>query len=395
MKKNTIITIVVISILICTFYAFYDFTNNFLMTSYYTTTYINEEKEIENNKENKEEEKITNNIFQAYEDKAFQKLQELTLDEKIAQTLIVCNNNDLLTKQLTYNFGGVIFFEKDFKYKKRDQVIEMIQKLQNNSKIPLLTAIDEEGGKVSRISSNSNLVSSPFKSSQELYKENGFNAIKEDVLYKSYILENLGLNLNLAPVVDISTNEDDYMYERSIGLDASLTSIYAKTVIEASKTAKVSYALKHFPGYGNNVDTHKGIAIDNRTYEELVNNDLLPFIEGIKAGAEAILVSHNIVSCIDNEYPATLSKNIHNLLRNDLQFTGVIITDDLSMDALDNYENPEVLALNAGNDLLITSNYEKSFNNIKLGLENNLLNEELLDEIVLRILSWKYYKNLL
>ena len=395
MKKNTIITIVVISILICTFYAFYDFTNNFLMTSYYTTTYINEEKEIENNKENKEEEKITNNIFQAYEDKAFQKLQELTLDEKIAQTLIVRNNNDLLTKQLTYNFGGVIFFEKDFKYKKRDQVIEMIQKLQNNSKIPLLTAIDEEGGKVSRISSNSNLVSSPFKSSQELYKENGFNAIKEDVLYKSYILENLGLNLNLAPVVDISTNEDDYMYERSIGLDASLTSIYAKTVIEASKTAKVSYALKHFPGYGNNVDTHKGIAIDNRTYEELVNNDLLPFTEGIKAGAEAILVSHNIVSCIDNEYPATLSKNIHNLLRNDLQFTGVIITDDLSMDALDNYENPEVLALNAGNDLLITSNYEKSFNNIKLGLENNLLNEELLDEIVLRILSWKYYKNLL
>lgn len=157
MKKNTIITIVVISILICTFYAFYDFTNNFLMTSYYTTTYINEEKEIEN----KEEEKITNNIFQAYEDKAFQKLQELTLDEKIAQTLIVRNNNDLLTKQLTYNFGGVIFFEKDFKYKKREQVIEMIQKLQNNSKIPLLTAIDEEGGKVSRISSNSNLVSSP------------------------------------------------------------------------------------------------------------------------------------------------------------------------------------------------------------------------------------------
>ena len=111
----------------------------------------------------------------------------------------------------------------------------MIKEVQEVSKIPLLTAVDEEGGKVVRISSNKNLVEEPFKSSKELYKEGGFERIKEDTIEKSKVLNNLGLNVNLAPVVDVSTNASDYMYERALGENTELTATYAKTVISASK----------------------------------------------------------------------------------------------------------------------------------------------------------------
>ncbi len=404
MKKNMLLTIIIISILICSFYAFYDIKMNYRKYSTSTTEYtgnnnnnnnvISDKQEEDNTTKDKDTNK-SNGIFADYEELAKQKLKELSIDEKIAQTLLVRNNDALQTEQEQYQFGGIVFFEKDFKNKSRDEVITMISNLQSKSKIPLLTAIDEEGGKVSRISSNPNLTSEPFKSSHDLYVDGGFEAIKSDTLRKSSILSNLGLNLNLAPVVDISTNESDYMYNRSIGLNAEDTGKFAKVVIETSKAESVSYTLKHFPGYSNNADTHKGISIDTRTYEDIINNDLIPFKEGIKAGAEAIMVSHNIVTSIDSKYPSTLSKPIHDLLRNDLKFTGIIITDDLSMAALDEYDNKDVQAIKAGNDLLITSDYKTSFQNIKKGIEDNLITEAELDSIVTRILSWKYYKKLL
>lgn len=411
MKKHMFLYIIIISILICSFYAFYDIKMNYRKYSTSTTEYTLDNKEndkednrVESNINDNDKNEVPdtniniekdNNIFGDYEMVAREKLNELTIDEKIAQTLLVRNSDALQTDQEQYQFGGIVFFEKDFKNKSKEEVITMISNLQNKSKIPLLTAIDEEGGKVSRISSNKNLTPKPFKSSHDLYESGGFDAIKNDTLLKSTILSSLGLNLNLAPVVDISTNESDYIYNRTIGLSAEDTGKFAKTVIEISKAESVSYTLKHFPGYGNNADTHKGISIDTRTYEDIINNDLIPFKEGIKAGAEAIMVSHNIVTSIDSNYPSTLSKPIHDLLRNDLKFTGVIITDDLSMAALDEYDNTEVLAIKAGNDLLITSDYKTSFQNIKNGLANNLITEEELNNIVIRILSWKYYKKLL
>lgn len=339
---------------------------------------------------------IDNGIFSDYYLQAYNKLNELSMDAKIAQMLLVrYQNNNILNIQKEYQFGGYIFFEKDFKGKTKEEVITMIQNIQNVSKIPLLTAIDEEGGIVSRISSNKNLVTTPFKSSQELYNIGGFNAIREDVINKSNILKNLGLNLNLAPVVDVSTNENDYIYKRTLGLDTNLTSIYAETVIEASKNSGVSYTLKHFPGYGNNLDTHKTSSIDYKSYEDLLKYDLPPFISGINKGAEAVMNSHNIVVSIDSVNPASLSSNVHKILREDLNFTGIIITDDLSMGALKDIENIEIRAILAGNDILITSDYKNSFNNIKNGLSNNLITEDNINRIVFRILSWKYYKGLM
>ena len=294
-----------------------------------------------------------------------------------------------------YPIAGFVFFEKDFKDKKVSDVKNMINNLQGTSKIPLLTAVDEEGGKVIRISSNKDLAPEPFKSSKELYNNGGFSKIKEDTIEKSKLLSNLGLNVNLAPVIDISTDPADYMYERSLGEGKDITSNYAKTVIEASKGTQISYTLKHFPGYGNNKDTHTSTSIDNRTYDSIINNDLVPFEICIKSGAEAVLVSHNIVTSIDNVNPAYLSPSIHNILRNRLDFSGVIITDDIAMGATSSIDNAATKALLAGNDLIITTNYQRDIEEIKNAVNKGTIPEELINRVSLIVLAWKYYKGLL
>ncbi len=339
---------------------------------------------------------LDNGIFKDYYYNAYQKLQSLSLSEKIGQVLLVHyqkGENKEIEKK--YQFGGFIFFEKDFQNKTKEEVIKMINDLQKEAKIPLLTAVDEEGGTVTRISHNKNLVENPFKSPQELYREGGFAKIKEDTIQKSQILMELGLNLNLAPVVDVSTDENDYIYKRTLGLPTEYVSKFAETVIEASQNTGVSYTLKHFSGYGNNSDTHKQGSIDNKSYEEILKYDLPPFISGIEKGAEAIMNSHNTVNAIDKENPTSLSKKAHDILRQKLKFTGIVITDDLNMQALKNIQDKEVKALLAGNDLLITSDYEESYNNILKGINNGLLSEEELNHAVFRLLAWKYYKKLI
>ena len=335
-------------------------------------------------------------IFQKYYEQAFQTIKKMSLDEKINQLLLVrYPDADAVSTLKKYQFGGYVFFAKDFKNQTEEQVKEMILKLQSVSKIPILTAVDEEGGTVVRISSNPNLASHPFQSPQTLYHNGGFSMIEKDTLEKSQLLMNLGINLNLAPVVDVSTDPNDYIYDRTLGENTSLTSKYAETVIKASKKFPVSYTLKHFPGYGHNVDTHTKIAIDKRSYHEIVKDSLPPFEAGIQAGAEAVLTSHNMIVNIDHSNPASISIPVHNLLRNQLHFTGIIMTDDLAMEAVSNIPNVTVKALLAGNDLIITTDYEASIYSIKEALEQKLIDESLINRAAFRVIAWKYYKGLL
>ena len=342
--------------------------------------------------------RTTDSIFDQFKDLANKKLQEMTLEEKIGQILLVKYPDDTNIKQIIndYKIGGFIFFEKDFKDKTTEEVQNMMNSLQNMSKIPLLTAVDEEGGDVIRISSNKKLIETEFLSPRQLYLQGGFDLIREDTKRKSAFLEKLGINVNLAPSVDVSTNSTDYIYNRTLGENASLTSTYAKTVIEASKTNNsVSYVLKHFPGYSNNEDSHKGKVVDTRTLDEIRENDLPPFEAGIKSNAEAILVNHNIVQSLDQNNPASLSANVHNFLVADLAFTGITMTDDLSMKAVSSIENVAVKALLAGNDIIITTDYEQSFNDIKKAVDDGIISEKLINEIAHKIISWKYYKGLM
>lgn len=384
MKKLSLIIILIV-VLILTSIGIY---------IYKTQQKVEPEKEVPEQEEEKPQQ-VNTDLFGSYYDEAQKLLDDMTLDEKIAQVLLVRYLDDGKEVLEKYQFGGYLFFEKDFKNKTEEEVKNMIEQLQQVSKIPILTAVDEEGGIVNRISTNPNLVESPFKSSQQLYQEGGLELIKEDTITKSNILSNLGINLNLAPVVDVSTNPSDYMYERSIGQNTQITADYAKTVIEASKNTKVSYTLKHFPGYGNNTDTHTGESVDNRTIENIKENDLPPFISGIKAKAEAVLISHNIVNSIDKNNPASLSESVHKLLTDDLDFNGIIITDAIDMGAITNIENVSSKALKAGNHLIITTNYLESINDIKNAINNNEISIEELDKVVIKILAWKYYKGLL
>lgn len=339
---------------------------------------------------------MDNGIFSKYYILAYNKLKTLSLDEKIGQILLVRYPDSNQAKILEeYKFAGYVFFEKDFRDKTKEEVINMISELQSVSDIPILTAVDEEGGSVVRVSSNKNLASEKFKSPREVYASGGFDAIKEDTINKSKLLKSLGINLNLAPVVDVSTNPSDYMYARSLGEGTDITSTYAKTVIDASRNTGVSYTLKHFPGYGNNADTHTGSSVDSRNYDEIIKNDIPPFKAGVNAGAEAVLVSHNIVNSIDSDNPASLSPLVHNLLRDEVLFTGIVMTDDLSMGATSSIDNAVVKAILAGNDLIITTDYENDIANIKKSISDGSISEDIIDKLAFRVIAWKYYKGLM
>lgn len=341
-----------------------------------------------------------------YMEKAEEKLKELTEDEVIAQLFLVgTHTTSDFEKLKEKQFGGYLFFADFFKDKTEKQIKNEMNEFNQVSKIPLLIAVDEEGGKVVRVSSNKKLISEPFKYSSEVYQNGGFEGIKEDTINKSKFLSNLGINLNLAPVVDICENETDYMYKRSFKQGKELTSIFAKTVIEASKQNNVSYALKHFPGYGNNVDTHKTTSIDERTYDDIYNNDLEPFRVGIEEGAEAILISHNVVTSIDPKNPASLSPKIHKLLREDLKFEGIIITDAMNMGAIVNkYGTEEAIinAISAGNDIIIVTinkaskeSYNDIIEAVKNGINNGKISKQDIYKKAKNIIAWKYYKGML
>ena len=154
----------------------------------------------------------------------------------------------------------------------------------------------------------------------------------------------------------------------------------------------VGSVLKHFPGYGSNGDTHTAAVIDRRTREQLDECDLVPFAAGIRAGATAVLVSHNIVECMDDTLPASLSPEVHRVLREEMGFDGLILTDDLAMDAVkDDTENgpAAVLALQAGNDMVVTSDPAGDIAAVRQALEQGELTWELVETACLRVLQAK------
>ncbi len=338
-------------------------------------------------------------LFHEYKKKGEKALEKMTFEEKAGQMFLVrCPEAEQLELYLSMKPGGFILFGRDFADKTKEQVTEDISYYQESSNIPMIIGVDEEGGTVVRVSSNPLLVKERFKSPQELYAIDGLSEIKRDADEKSRLLLSLGINLNLAPVADVSVNEKDFIYQRAFGKEAAETAEYVKTVVEAMKDSGISSTLKHFPGYGNNVDTHTGSAYDTRPYSQFLNNDFIPFRAGIDSGTESILVSHNIIEAMDNELPASLSKNVIDILRNDMEFTGIIMTDDLSMGAVTQLETefpPEVMAVLAGNDMLITTDFENSFNALLNAVKTGVISTERIDESVLRILQWKYYMNLM
>ena len=317
----------------------------------------------------------------------------MTLEEKVGQMFIArCPETDAAQLAADYHLGGYILFGRDFKDKTAEQVTTDIQSYQDAAEIPLLIAVDEEGGTVNRVSSNPNLRSSPFRSPQSLYSEGGLELVRSDAQEKCRLLESLGININFAPVCDVSQDPADFIYDRTLGRDAQETSQYVAAVVETMAEEGMGSVLKHFPGYGNNTDTHTGVAYDDRPYDTFLTSDFLPFQAGIAAGADMVLVSHNIVSAMDEASPASLSPEVHRVLREDLGFTGVIVTDDLVMDGVRDFAGDDeaaVLAVQAGNDLICCTDFQTQVPAMLAAVESGEITGEQIDAAVLRVLTMK------
>lgn len=317
----------------------------------------------------------------------------MAMEEKVGQMFIArAPASNGASDVSTYHLGGYILFGRDFSGKTKQQVISDIERYQAAANIPLFIGVDEEGGVVNRVSLNPNFRAVPFWSPQDLYAEGGFELIRSDTKEKAELLHSLGINLNFAPVSDVSEDPNDFIYSRSFGKPAPETAEFVRNVVEVMNEENMGSVLKHFPGYGNNTDTHTGIAYDNRSYETFVNSDFLPFEAGIESGASMVLVSHNIVSAIDAQNPASLSSSVHNILRNDLGFNGVIITDDLVMDGVRDFAGDKevaIMAVNAGNDMLCCTNYKEQIPAVIEAVKNGQISEERIDESVMRILELK------
>lgn len=341
-----------------------------------------------------ERSEISNDLFGKYYGIASEIVGSMTLEEKVGQLFLVRFDSCKAVNQIENFFpGGYILFAKDFQYQTKDSIRDNLNNYQGLSKYPLIFAVDEEGGIVNRVSKFTNFRSSPFLSPRNVFNNGGYDLLQQIEREKAELLLSLGINLNLAPVVDVSINSSDFIYSRSFGYNAKDTAEYAKRMVGYANEAGISSCLKHFPGYGNNQDTHYGSAYDMRDYNSFLNNDFLPFKAGIEALVPTILISHNIVFCMDDEYPASLSSKVIGELRNTLKFTGIVMTDDLAMGAVSSYvsnNSAAVLAIKAGNDLLITSSFETMYQEVLNAVINGEIKEEVIDVAVRRIIAWKY-----
>ncbi|MGX7121261.1 glycoside hydrolase family 3 protein [Enterococcus raffinosus] len=319
-------------------------------------------------------------------------MKTMTLEEKVGQLFMarVPEQNQIMDIQ-NYHLGGYLLFDRDMAGKGQADVKQTIASYQEASKTPMFIGSDEEGGTVSRLSRNQ-IVSPAFESPQALYQKDGWDGVTKEIDRKAQVFGELGIQLGMFPDADVSTDPQSFIYDRTIGMDAKGTSHYVKLSVEEMKKQKLGSILKHFPGYGNNRDSHVEIVTDNRSMEDLRKNDFLPFEAGIKAWADSIMVSHNIVQAIDGNRPASISKPVHDVIRNELGFKGVIMTDDMDMAGLADFISQEeagLQALQAGNDMILSSSYSTQIPYILEAIKKGEYSEQQLDQSVERLLTWK------
>lgn len=331
-------------------------------------------------------------------------LSGMTLEEKVGQMFFVrCPDVQAAEMVSEYHLGGYLLFGRDFQdnageWLTAEAFTNTMAAYQAAADIPLLIGVDEEGGTVARATRNPNLFAAKRKSPQAVYAQGGMEAILADTRQVSQGLLSYGINVNFAPVADVSTDSADFIYDRAFGRDAAATADYVSQVVAEMDAEGIGSVLKHFPGYGSNTDTHTGVAIDERPYETFVSGDFLPFQAGIDAGADCVLVSHNVVTAMDDTLPASLSPEVHRILREELGFTGVILTDDLAMDAVEAYAedgSAAVLAVLAGNDMIVTTDFTAQIPQVIAAVTEGVIDESLIDQAAGRVLGWKYDLGLL
>lgn len=335
-------------------------------------------------------------------------LAGMTLHEKVCQMMFVTpeelTGEDGVTvagdatRQALENYpvGGIVYFAKNLE--SQDQVKEMIDNSQKDSSIGLFVATDEEGGVVNRLMDT---VGTTYIGSMYYYKDDGDETAYENAYTIANDMSALGFNLDFAPVADVWSNPDNTVIgERAYSDDYAQAAELVGNAVKGFNDGGVMCTLKHFPGHGDTAeDSHYSSAYVHRTKEEIMADEMQPFRSGIEAGAEFVMVGHLIVPDID-EVPATLSYKIATgILRDELKFEGVAITDSFEMESIaDNYsvDDAVVMSVKAGMDMILQpKDMASAVNSIEQAVADGELSDDRIDESVRRILTLKESRGLL
>ncbi|MFY9613423.1 MAG: beta-N-acetylhexosaminidase [Tissierellaceae bacterium] len=335
------------------------------------------------------------------EDKIQDKLDSMTLEEKAGQLLIVGFKGTFLndrTKSYINDLkvGGLILFDRNIESK--GQIIGLVEEIKGSNAeedIPLFLCIDEEGGSISRLPKEYRRLPDPF----QIGETNDVDIAFQFGQLLGNRVKGLGLNLNFAPVLDIHSNPDNPVIgKRAYGTNPERVSDIGLEVAKGIRNSSIIPAVKHFPGHGDtSTDSYLELPIIDKSLEELRNFELIPFEDAIENNIEMIMMAHILLPSLDKDYPATLSKKIvHDLLRDEMGYEGVIVSDDMTMGAIVNnftLEDACIDFLKAGGDILLVCHGEDNprivFDKIIEAVEIGELSMEEIDEKVYRILELK------
>lgn len=341
-----------------------------------------------------------------------QKIEDMTLEEKIGQLFMISIRKDSNDKPVLVSYENVTSVINEYKpggfilFNENIDTVEQTQKfiydLQSNSSIPLFIGIDEEGGRVSRLQKSGNIGATKLPTSKVIgdSKDETLAYNIGDILGKE--LSVLGFNMNFAPVADVYTNKDNTVIgDRAFSSDADIVGTMVTAEIRGIQQNNVSSVIKHFPGHGDTkTDTHYGATYLDSDLERLRQIEFVPFEKAILENPDGIMVSHiSLPNITGNNIPASMSKTIvTDILRNEMGYEGLVITDALDMGAITQvYNSGEVAksAINAGVDiLLIPQNINEAYNSLYYAIKNNEISESRIDESIVRILSVKYDRDL-
>lgn len=327
------------------------------------------------------------------------KINEMTLDEKIGQMVLsgfngTNFNNELDTLINDLKVGGVILFSRNIEDSKQLKKLNLDIE-EANKNIPVFISIDEEGGRVNRLAKNIKR----FESAKSIGDKGDIKYAYENGKEIGKTLKEHKINMNFAPVLDIYSNSKNTVIgDRAFGNNEKIVETMGISTMQGLKDEEVIPVIKHFPGHGDTeVDSHIGLPVVEKSIDQLYNFEFVPFKKAIESGADAVMVSHISMKQIDDKNPATLSYDlITGILRNDMKFSNVIITDDMCMKAITNrlsVEEASIKSIKAGSDIvLIGSDISKTksvIEKIKLEVEANAISEKRIDESVYRILKLK------
>lgn len=335
------------------------------------------------------------------EDKIKSEIDGMSLEEKVGQLFIVGVEGDTISSSIRsmieeYHVGGFIFMGKSIKSTKQLlKLMNDIKAANSSNKIPLFLSIDHEGGRVDRLPGEFKR----YPSNREIGKINSLELSYDIGSAMAYELSSLGFNMNFAPVFDVYSNpQNKVIGDRSFGTSPGLVGSLGIETMKGLQDGNIIPVGKHFPGHGDTaVDSHVGIPRINKDLGQLNSLELIPFREAIKNNVEGIMIAHILLPKIDAKYPATLSKTIINdILREEMGFKGIVVTDDMTMGAIaKNYKigDAAVKSIEAGSDLiLIAHDYNKAaaaFDSIINAVKSGSIREERINESLYRILLLK------